>query len=117
MCRTERAETQHTAAQKASPQEQGTQEKTTDGQMGVTSEKTARKPDAVNESLHKLELRAPRISPELRGLPIDHPEMVHREPARFGTIRVDRDDPVTHIYLHRIPTALTANEKQYMFRT
>ena len=41
--------------------------------------------------------------------------MVLREPQRFGTITKTRGDYPTHFRLNRIPTALTATEKEHMF--
>ena len=57
----------------------------------------------------------PPIPQELRHLPIDSPQVVFREPQRFGTITKTREGFPTHIRLNRVPTALTASEKAYIF--
>ena len=46
---------------------------------------------------------------------MDDPRVVLREPQRFGTITRTRGNFPTHVRLNRIPTALTATEKEHMF--
>ena len=79
-------------------------------------EDTRTNPGQVNESLRELNLRAPPVPRELRGLPIDREDVVLREPPRVGTIRANKDELVTHIYLRRVPTALSGDKEAFMFR-
>ena len=58
----------------------------------------------------------PPVHLDLRHLPIDNPQVVFREPQRFGAITKTRDGFPGHIRLHRTPTALTAVERDYVYR-
>ena len=53
----------------------------------------------VNEGLNKLDRKAPPIPETLRHLPIDHPDVVLREPARFGTVMFSREEDMIHMHL------------------
>ena len=70
----------------------------------------------ATEELSRLNPKAPPVPQSLRHLPPDHPEVVLREPDRFGTTRVARDEKVIYIQLNKIPTALTHSEKEFAFR-
>ena len=70
---------------------------------------------AVNEGLHKMDRKAPPVPQSLRHLPVDHPDIVLRDPTRFGTVKILQDDGTIHIHLHKTPTSLTAVEKEYIY--
>ena len=70
----------------------------------------------VTEELSRLNPKAPPVPQSLRHLPPDHPEVALREPDRFGTTRVARDEKVIYIQLNKTPTALTHSEKEFAFR-
>ena len=74
-------------------------------------------PPEVNKgNISKCTPTTPPIPLELRNLPIDHMKVVLREPHRFGTTKVDRDEQVIHVHLNPIPTALTDVEKEFVYR-
>ena len=50
-----------------------------------------------------------------RHLPPDCPEIVLREPTRFGTLGIQNEGTVIYIQLHRAPTVSTALEKEFIY--
>ena len=111
-------DTAETTSQKNAPQQSNILETAERLQSDVSPHlgSTTKSKEALNANMSKLNLQAPPVPQALRHLSIDHPEIVLREPTRFGTIHIDREKSATYIYLNKIPTTLTKSEKEFVYR-